>query len=62
MPAQLLITLHENGQIQVEGPLENRILCYGLLECARDALRDMKPAEPKRIVPAGFVPFPKNGG
>jgi len=34
--AQLVITLFENGQFTVNGPINDRLLYYGLLEMARD--------------------------
>lgn len=36
--AQLLITLHQDGSLQVQGSLTDKIQCYGLLESARDAI------------------------
>lgn len=42
MPNQitLTITMTPQGQVMVNGPIENKLLCYGLLECARDAIKD----------------------
>lgn len=42
-PVQLVITMTPDGQVQVSGPLQNKVLCYGMLESARDAIRDFKP-------------------
>ena len=42
-PVQMLITLLPNGQVEVQGPVQNRLLCYGLLESAKDAIRSYKP-------------------
>lgn len=42
---QLVITLTtENGKqsVNASGPLADRLLCYGMLEMARDAIRDYK--------------------
>ena len=39
--AQLVINV-VNGQIQVTGPIHDKVLCYGLLEAAKDAIRDFK--------------------
>lgn len=36
---QLVIHLSPNGQVQVAGPIDNQILCYGLLELGSDALK-----------------------
>lgn len=31
----LTVTLHPDGSIEFQLPLNNKILCYGLIECAR---------------------------
>ncbi len=36
---KLTITLSPNGKVQVEGPIDQIMLCYGLLEAAKDVLR-----------------------
>ena len=35
----LKITLSPNGQINVNGPIHDKVLCYGLLEFAKDLIR-----------------------
>ena len=50
---QLLVTLvEENGQktVNVQGPIRDKILCYGMLEGAKDAVRDYRPP---LVQPAG---------
>ena len=37
----LSITLHPNNQIDFQMPMGNKILAYGLLECARAKLDEM---------------------
>lgn len=32
--------LPPDGRIEVTGPINQKALCYGLLECAKDAIRD----------------------
>ena len=34
MRQQLLITLEEDGRIQVQGPIQNKLLCYWLMVVA----------------------------
>jgi len=34
--AEMKISMDEAGQVQVEGPLDNKILFYGLLEVAKE--------------------------
>lgn len=50
--AQLLITIDEAGQINVTGPINDPVLAYGMLECARDAIKDFNDHQQRRIVPA----------
>jgi len=40
---KITITINERGNVSVNGPLDNKLLCYGLLEIARDAVKDYKP-------------------
>ena len=53
--AQLAITMDDAGQINVNGPIENRVLCYGLLEMAKDAIKAHAEQSKKLIaeVPPG---------
>ena len=57
---QILITLRDDGQLQVEGALQNRAMAYGMLELAKDAIRAMESAKPPGIVPVRLMPG--NGG
>ena len=67
--ATLVLTLNQRtGGIQVNGPIDNKFLCYGILEVAKDAIRDyvaQKRAEiaAQEIVPAFTIPpnLRKNG-
>jgi hypothetical protein len=38
--AQLSITLSHDGNLSVTGPITDLILCYGLLELAKDQIRN----------------------
>lgn len=49
--AQLLITIDEAGKINITGPIDDPILAYGMLECARDAIRDFNDEQNRRIIP-----------
>ena len=57
---QILITLRDDGQLQVEGALQNRAMAYGMLELARDAIQAMETAKPPDIIPVRLMP--SNGG
>lgn len=49
MNPTLTITLDAaTGQVQVAGPIDNKMICYGLLEMAKDAIRDYAAAQAKQ--------------
>lgn len=59
MKAELRIIVSDNGAVTVEGLLdgapvliENKGLCYSLLECARDAIKDYNDTRQSGVVPA----------
>lgn len=62
----LTITYDEaTGNVNVNGPINNKGICYLMLECARDAVKDHVEALQKQpaIVPAVALPetVPSNG-
>ena len=57
---EILITLHDTGQLTVTGPIQNKAMAYGLLELAKDAIRAMESAKPPGIIPVRLMPG--NGG
>ena len=61
---KLTITLSPNGGVSVTGPIDNAMLCYGLLEVAKDVVRThvQKKAESLIIQPMTRVVLPGNGG
>lgn len=50
------------GGVKVEGPINNGVLAYGMLELARQAIYQhiMSLAGDKRILPANTLPFIKH--
>lgn len=38
--AQLTIAIDDAGRVSVNGPIENTMFCYGLLEVAKDTIRN----------------------
>ena len=55
-PITLIIRLQPNGAVEVNGPIQNKVLCYGLLGAAHDAIRDYKSVEePKIAIISGAV-------
>ncbi len=59
---KLTITMSPDGTVSVNGPLTDGILCFGLLEVAKDVIREhiRKHAE-SGIVPVRIF-LPGNGG
>ena len=41
---KLTIMLTQDGNVSVEGPLQDKILCYGLLEMAKDTIKNFVPS------------------
>lgn len=61
MPLELKISLGDDGNMRIEGPVDDLIKAYGLLEMAKDALRvramvKSMEAQPKIAVPTMHVP------
>jgi hypothetical protein len=49
MPAvELRISVDEEGKVSVSGPIGQKGLCYQMLECARDAIKDHTDALAKQ--------------
>lgn len=47
------------GAVTVNGPVDNALFCYGLLECARQTIQNhiAEKAKGNRIVPAMVMPL-----
>jgi hypothetical protein len=57
MPVEIKILMDDAGRIGVSGPLENTLLCYGLLKAGEIALQDHYRKQAERLVqPATIVP------
>jgi hypothetical protein len=56
MPVELKITIDDSGRFSVSGPIENKMMCYGLLEMARDAIVDHCAKNQSLITPVSMVP------
>lgn len=51
----------EDGKVAVNGPIKDKVLCYGLLEQAKDLIREFDPS--KKIIPvAAHILGEKAGG
>jgi hypothetical protein len=51
MQAQILIQIEDSGKFNFVGPLDNKILCYGLLQLALEAVSKHVPAEQSAQTP-----------
>lgn len=54
--AQLIISVMPNGSVNVTGPIQDKLRCYGMLECARDAIQAFKQQEGQTLVKARHIP------
>ncbi len=56
---KLIISFSQDKGVQVQGPIQDKMLCYAMLEAARDAIKDY--AGPPLIeVPRINVPIGTN--
>ncbi len=53
MAVRIVIDLQDDGKVTINGPLENKILCYGLLEWGKMLVKDY---EPSKIIKDTLVP------
>lgn len=59
---EIRITVSNEGEIRVHGPIQDKILCYGLLEIAKDVIRNYKVESQQIIVPQIVPPQNIIGG
>ena len=60
---KLVIEMDAAGNVSLNGPIENRMICYGLLEVARDMIHEMytkKLGKKIALAPAGVLRRPGN--
>lgn len=58
--SEIKITMDERGAIAVTGPLENRFMCYAMLEVARDVIKDHaeRAAQARQVSLVGVADLP----
>lgn len=56
---ELTVRVLPNGQVQVHGPIHDKILCLGLLELGKNAVLTYQP--PKVVVPDMIPPADLTG-
>jgi hypothetical protein len=54
--AKVEIFMFADGRVTVKGPLENKILCLGLLRAGEDVVLKHKPEQKSIVVPEVVVP------
>lgn len=54
MPIQLVITIEDNGAVNVQGPIKDKLRAYGMLEVAKDAINEFHAQQAARVT----VPTP----
>jgi hypothetical protein len=47
--AELKISIDDKGQVTINGPIDQVPLCYGLLEIAKDVIRNQAAENAKRV-------------
>jgi hypothetical protein len=47
----IIVLRADGGTVVVDGPLDNKVLSYGMLERARDAIQNYQPDNAGLIVP-----------
>lgn len=55
MRAKIEIVWEDDGRVNVTGPLQDRVLMYGLLGMAQDATREYKVPPAIMTAPAGAL-------
>lgn len=53
---KLTIELPPDGVLRVSGPLADKILCYGMLEHAKEVVRSYNADNQSKIKPVGIMP------
>jgi len=49
--AQITITMTSDGKVHLQGPIQNKVLCYGLLEIAKETIGHHKPDSSPILTP-----------
>ena len=63
MPFELLVKLNDDQTLSIGGnAIANKLVAYGLLELAREAVNEYHAEQQKRIVQPAAFPLPPFGG
>jgi hypothetical protein len=58
----LIIELLPDGSIGVSGPIGKKMMCYGMLEMAKEAIHDYNLANQRLVQPVSLIPQEKSNG
>jgi hypothetical protein len=47
---RIIITLHPGGGVEINGPLHDKILCFGMLKMAENMVGEWKPEKKQMVV------------
>ena len=56
MAVELKITINEAGQLGITGPIADKMLCYGLLEMAKEMIQEHARKNQSLITPVTMAP------
>jgi hypothetical protein len=59
MAVTITITIDDAGRFGIQGPLENKVVCYGMLEAGKDAVRQFNEKQTQGrplIAPVSVIP------
>lgn len=62
MPVQLTVTMSDAGEIGVNGPITNQLLCFGLLEMAKVAIVSHAEQNKRLVQPISGITLPSIQG
>lgn len=57
---KISVIIDEQGAATIEGPLQNKVLCYGLLQVGMDLVRKHKQGPQIQVVPGAVLGLVKN--
>lgn len=57
---ELVITLTSQGEVGVRGPIDQLLVCYGMLELAKDAIRARAATQGQQRIVQPMI-LPANG-
>jgi hypothetical protein len=60
--AQLIITFEDNGSVSVSGAIDNKLISFGMLECAKEAISEFHRNKAKSGLVVPLHPIPPSNG